>query len=326
MARQCRGIAYQPLAPLITAAVLSVCPFVARAQSLPVAISPTRLEFTAAPGETLTGSLKFWNGSDVLLPIHLEASDVAQQDEEGHAQVGGESAANSLAAWVMPALSDLAVAPKEQITLDFSIDVPVNADPGTHWGALLVITAPQEQARGAAVQTRTGVILLVRVLGDVTEKLALESFGLPRFVEAPPIALEARFRNEGTVHEAPEGMIEVRNMFGSLVATGTLPVRNVLPDAVRKVSTTVGSGTWFGRYAVTLRATYGDTGETLLASAYVWVVPWKTYGPWVFGIIAILAAILLEPKRALLAFRILITGKSPDAGSVEGTRATDQTS
>src|SRR5438132_7266173 len=47
--------------------------------------------------------------------------------------------------------------------------------------------------------------------------------------------IEARFRNEGTVHEAPQGTIEVRNLFGSVVATGTLPVRNVLPGVVRRI-------------------------------------------------------------------------------------------
>ena len=32
------------------------------------------------------------------------------------------------------------------------------------------------------------------------------------FCESPPIPIEARFRNEGTVHEAPQGTIEVRNI------------------------------------------------------------------------------------------------------------------
>lgn len=278
---------------------------------MPIAISPTRIEYTAAPGEVLAGSFKFWNGTDAALPIHLEASDVTQEDEEGHAGVAAENPAYALASWVTPAIPDLVVAPKEQITLDFAIDVPVNADPGSHWGALLVTTAPAEQASGAAVQTRTGVILLVKVLGDITEKLTLESFGVPGFVEVPPVSVEARFKNEGTVHETPSGFIEVRNAFGSLVATGTLPVRNVLPGEVRKVSASVGNGTWFGRYAVTLRATYGETGETLSAAACVWVVPWKTYGPAALGFLIIAGIIFWRRKRLPAVWHILKTGLPP---------------
>ncbi len=62
---------------------------------------------------------------------------------------------------------------------------------------------------------------------------------MPRLTESPPIALEARFKNEGTVHEAPTGEIEVRDTLGWLVATATLPVRNVLPGVERKVAASV---------------------------------------------------------------------------------------
>lgn len=116
------------------------------------------------------------------------------------------------------------------------------------------------------------------MLGDVKEKLFLESFTAPRFAESPPLALEARFKNEGTVHEAPTGDVEVRNMFGGLVATGTLPERNVLPGAVRKVEASVGEGLWLGRYTVLLRAKYGDAGQELYSQEKIWVVPWRTQG------------------------------------------------
>ena len=80
------------------------------------------------------------------------------------------------------------------------------------------------------------------VLGQVREKLVLENVVVPSFVESPPVSIEAGFRNEGTMHEAPLAHIEVRNMFGSLVATGTLPERNVPPGLVRKIETMVGKG------------------------------------------------------------------------------------
>lgn len=311
----------------ICAACLAFLPQLASAAApLPISIDMTYVDVTASPGDHLEKSFKFWNGTDAFLLVHLEAADFAAQGEEGQIQVGGEEdAANSLKAWVTPELSDVAVAPKENITLPFSIDVPVNADPGSHWGTLLTITAPQGGGSGVGVEAALGFIIYVRVPGDMREEVSVESFSAPRFVEAPPFTVETRFRNEGTVHEAPAGLIEVRNMFGSLVATGTLPVRNVLPGAVRRISASVGSGTWFGRYAVTLRAAYGDNGDTLSASAYVWAVPWKTYGPWVFGMLAILAVILLEPKRVFLALRILITGKPPQLSSGRATSAADQT-
>src|SRR5207249_7925433 len=154
-------------------------------------------------------------------------------------------------------------------------------DPGSHWGGVVVRTAPVPAGSGAAIQARLGTIILLRVSGEAKRKLVLDSFSMPSFAESPPIPLEVRFKNEGTVHEAPIGDIEVRNIFGSLVATGTLPVRNVLPGVVRKIDAAVGDGLWFGRYTVLLHATYADNSQELVSKQYVWVVPWRTQG-WKF--------------------------------------------
>ena len=282
------------------------------AQSIPAAVNPTRIEFTTSPGQRLTGSFKFWNGTDNLLPVHLEATDYSAQDDAGHILVEGEEdRANSLKDWVHPDYPDLTVFPKQEITLDFSIDVPVNADPGSHWGALLVVTVPVSSGNGAAIQTRIALLLLVKVLGDVREQMTLESFSAPRFLQGPPVDVAARFRNEGTVHEAPSGSIEVRNMFGGLVATGTLPVRNVLPGAVRKVEASVGEGLWLGRYSVLLHATYGDNGQELVSNLYVWVVPWRTQG-WKFLLgICVLAFVIWKRRNFGGFWYALRTGKPP---------------
>jgi hypothetical protein len=283
----------------------------ASASPLEVSVNPMRIEFTASPGETLKGTLRFWNGTDGELPVHLEAADVRQQDEEGHAAVAEEDAANSLKAWVTAIYPDVVVFPKQEIPLDFTIEVPANADPGTHWGEILVITASAEQPNGAAAQVGIGVILLVRVLGEATEKLELESVSAPRFTESPPIALEARFRNDGTVHEAPLGTIEVRNMFGGLVATGTLPVRNVLPGVVREVEASVGDGLWLGRYTVLLSATYGDSPQELVARKIIWVLPWRTQGWKVLVATLFIAFVIWKRRNFGRAWYFLRTGLPP---------------
>ncbi len=259
--------------------------FTALAQGLPVAIETTRIEITGYPGERVSSSFPFWNGTEEFLPVHLEAADFAPP-----------------------------VAPQTEFDMRFRVDIPSTADPGTHYGVLLVSTAPIGKTGGAATQVKIGPIILVTVLGDVTEKLTLESLTVPRFTESPPIALEARFKNEGTVHEAPSGNIEVRNMFGWLVATGTLPERNVLPGAVRKVEASLGEGLWLGRYTVLLHATYGDSGQVLVAQQYVWVVPWRTQGWKALLAIGVLAFVVWKRRNFGMAWYFLRTGLPPPKG------------
>ena len=218
---------------------------------------------------------------------------------------------NSLKEWLHPVLQDLNVLPRQEYEMHFTVDVPATADPGTHYGALLVTTAAVPGVAGASMQLKIGPIILVKVYGAMTEKLSLESFSVPRFLEAPPLALEVRFQNDGTVHEAPLGDIEVRNMFGGLVATGTLPVRNVLPGAVRKVEASVGEGLWLGRYTVLLRASYGDKGEMLDAKRIIWVAPWRTQGWKVFLVLAFIVWSIAARRRFKRAWYVLKTGLPP---------------
>src|SRR5438128_10300263 len=270
---------YPALALFLAACLLH--PFLTSASPL-ISINPAHVELTATPGAHLASGFKFWNGTSAGLLIHLEPADFTPQGEEGQILVDGEEdPINSLKAWVRTATPDVNIRAGTELAIDFSLDVPANASPGSHWCTLLTVLAPQGTGAGTAVQTRLGLLILVRVLGDVREKLTLESASAPRFTDSPPITVEARFRNGGTAHQAPQGTIEVRNMFGALVATGTLPVRNVLPGVVRKVDASVGdSGFWLGRYTVLLSVAYGDTGETLAARRVVWIVPWRRYGFW----------------------------------------------
>ena len=301
---------YPTLALCLAAFLLHPC--LASAGPL-ISINPAHIELTATPGAHLTSAFKFWNGTNADLLIHLEAADFTPQGEEGQILVDGEEdPINSLKAWVRTAAPDVNIPAGEELPIDYSLDVPANASPGSHWGTLLTVLAPQGTGPGTAVQTRLGLLILVRVLGDVREKLTIESASAPRFTDSPPITVEARFRNEGTVHEAPQGTIEVRNLFGALVATGTLPVRNVLPGVVRKVDASVGDrGFWLGRYTVLLSAAYGDKGETLAARRVVWIIPWRRYGFWMLGTLALFIWVLAAPERFKRAWYEFKTGLPP---------------
>ena len=288
----------------------------AHAEPLRVSINPTRVEVEVAPGERAVSSFKFWNGTDEYLSVHLQGEDFAPQGEEGELLVGGpEGAANSLKEWLEPAIPDLNVAPKQQITLDFAIDVPVDAEPGTHWGTLLVTTQPVAIGNGVAARPKIGLIVLVKVPGQVREEMALDSFSAVPFAQAPPVTLAARFRNTGTVHDVPAGVFEVRNVLGSIVATGTLPARNVLPGTVRKIETQAGEGTWFGRYTAILHPTYAEGRDLPEAAVTFWIVPWKAYGPWALGLAVLASYVISRRKRLPAVWHILKTGLPPPKDS-----------
>jgi hypothetical protein len=87
-----------------------------------------------------------------------------------------------------------------------------------------------------------------------------------------------RFGNEGEAYETPHGEIEIRNIFGHVVASGALPDLHVQPGAIRKVTASVGSGLWFGRYTAHLTVTYAD-GKSVQDATSFWVMP-KMFSFW----------------------------------------------
>lgn len=100
-------------------------------------------------------------------------------------------------------------------------------------------------------------------------------------------------------------------MLGWLVATGTLPERNVLPGAVRTVEPSVGEGLWLGRYTVSLRAKYGDTGEELSSQQKIWVVPWRTLGWKVLLGFGLVIWVIVARRRFWAFWYVLRTGLPP---------------
>ncbi len=284
------------------------------AQSLPVSVTPTRIEFAGSGGETLKSSVSFWNGTDEWLPIHVGAEDFRPEGEEGHVVVGGEvDEARSLKNWVKPALTDFAVAAGEKLTIDFSLHIPPNASPGSHWGTLVVATEPRPAGGGAAVQIKVGVILLLHVFGDVHEELSVVEMQSPSFGFGLPLPLAVRFLNSGTVHVKPRGMISVFNVFGNLVATTTLPERNVLPGAVRRVEVPVREGLLAGRYTARLQGTYGRQNEIPIAvERSFWFVDWRGVGLPSLILLGVVGFVVWKRRNFRAAFRVLRTGEEAE--------------
>jgi hypothetical protein len=150
---------YPAWALLMAAFLLN--PFLASANPL-ISINPAHVELTATPGAHLTSGFKFWNGTNGDLLIHLQAADFTPQGEEGQILVDGEEdPSSSLKDWVRTAAPDANVPAGQEVAIDFSLDVPANASPGSHWGTLLTVLAPEGTGPGTAVQTRFGLLILV---------------------------------------------------------------------------------------------------------------------------------------------------------------------
>jgi hypothetical protein len=218
----------------------------------------------------------------------------------------------------------------EKIKVPFSIEVPQGADAGGHFAAIFLSTQPPAVKGGeVSVGAKVGMLILVRVSGNIKEDGGIRSFVLKdggRIVTTLPVDFVYRFNNNGNDRAKPAGSITIRNTFG--VKTETLDANahegNVLPGSVRRFEIRWGtedalpaSASFFsfvkyemrnfamGLYFADLDLSFGTASKTS-SSLYFVVLPWHL----LIVIITILAVIFLVLAFALKRYNQFIINQA----------------
>ncbi len=256
-------------------------------------ISPPVIELNADPGQTVTTSIRVRNVAGGVLIAKGHADDFGASGEDGQPQILlDETGATrySLKYWVQ-GVPDLRLAPQELKTATITIAVPKNAEPGGHYGVIRFTGVPPDlNGTGVALSASVGTLVLLKVSGQISDKLSLEQFSSARttqvkgkpvttlgtFFESGPVDFIIRVKNEGTVHEKVGGAITVTDALGKKVDSITVNSTggNVLPDSIRKFDAQLAKKQLFGNYTAKLVLTYTG-GQVLSSTVSFWVIPWK---------------------------------------------------
>ncbi len=249
-------------------------------------ISPAYYELNAEAGRTYSLDLKLKNVTPSDVIYSSSVNDFVSANETGAPSIVEKStlpATASIISWI-PALDKIKVKSQQRVAISAQINVPANAEPGGHYGVLRFYgDAPNLDSTGVGINVSTGVLILVRVAGDITEKASLASFYTSLngkqswFFENSPITFVTRIRNEGNIHVKPIGNIEIHDMFGNLVKSLEVgdTKSNVLPDGIRRYDVQYDNGWMFGKYTANLALGYGMTGQAITATTDFWVIPYK---------------------------------------------------
>ena len=245
-----------------------------------LSVSPQVFEISADPGDSVSESFRIVNGTDVDLTLTVTPKNFTAEGEEGGVNLTEEETSFSLASWINVNPTLVTVPARGSQDFDFVINLPTNAEPGSALGSIIVQTEPVDlDGSGAAVSQEIGPLILVSVSGDIVEAAEIASFTTDSFWESGPITLETRVTNNGNVHFKPAGTIEIKNMFGSVVATLDVEEKNVLPDSTRLLVNEWNPGFTVGRYTADLTLIYGADNEILTDSVSFTVFPYKTILP-----------------------------------------------
>lgn len=280
-----------------------------------ITVSPVVFELTADPGDSIQNQIKIFNPTREPIGITMLMEDFSPIGEVGEVQLsdGDDHSSFSVASWTEFFPSEFVIQPGQQQIVTFNIEVPLNAEPGGHYGSIVASSSAVigDQVGGSAVTTKVGSLVLIRLSGVARESLAIKEFSAPAHSDRGPIEFTVRFENAGNVHVRPAGFINITDIFGKQVAQIEIPQNIAIPDAIRQANTTWSDVNLFGRYTATLVATYGATSKQTITATYAFtVIPVKETAIAVITILIFIVLLYSGRKRLSRAFSILVKGES----------------
>ena len=273
-----------------------------------LALSPPTFELSANPGDVLENTIRVENLTERTMKIAVDKRNFTALGEEGGIDFTEEEETSfSLASWITVFPSEIEIGPKRTMTFTFRTEIPLNAEPGGHFGSIVFKTGGAIPGQtGAALTQELGALVLLRVAGKATERAFLESFSSTKKLwEKGPVEFEIRVRNQGNVHVKPVGIITINDFFGKKVDSFNIEPRNILPGAIRKSTATWDKSFLFGKYTATVILNYGSQNQMISGSTTFFAFPYKIGGVVLLGLIILFSLLYRARKRVGLALRVL---------------------
>ncbi len=281
--------------------------FTANAQSgAGVGLRPATVEETMEPGESRKFTVQVSNLSGADQTYYLNKRDITGVEVGGvpiFADENSERTGFELSEWIKLDVDKLDIPTDGTANISFTLNVPNNASPGSHFAGIFVsVEPPRLRSTGASVAYEVANIISIRVAGEAVESAQIRQFSTNKFIYGSTnIDFLIRIENEGNVLVRPMGPLEINNMFGKRAAMLTFndALAGVFPKTTREFTITwEGEGTGFGRYEAVLSPVYGDLGRksTMSSTVTFWILPMNIIIPSAIVLAVVLATIYIAVK------------------------------
>ncbi len=255
--------------------------FVKAVKALTMTVIPPQVEIEVAPGKSATADLKVRNDSQETQVLNAKVLDFIVNNDEGTPVILEDYQPDnrwSASSWIQISPTQIKLEPGETKAVRLIVLAPSTALPGGHYATVLYSpdkSTSLQNGSGSSVDPRAGTLISITVPGDIKEDARVTKFSLPSFLEYGPVNILTSITNLSDIHIKPLGNISIKNWLGKKIASLPLKNTNIFPYTSRDFENVFNKKWLFGRYQAQLNASYGTTGQALIATAYLWVIPWK---------------------------------------------------
>lgn len=199
-----------------------------------VGVDPVAKLHPAKPGQTITQVLNIYNPNPkeakLRVVAYLMDMDMNEVGETTYLTPG--TLKESVSAWTTVTPSEILLGAEETQQVRYTIQVPANAAPGTHWAMLMFEGQDKDAAPGktmAAFRVRVAHTMYVEVQGGKVDGAITGIFDKLPKTDRDIYQLGVQYTNSGTSATGVQGRVEIRNAKGDLVTTFDLELVVALP-------------------------------------------------------------------------------------------------
>lgn len=273
-------------------------------QGITVTPSIIRLDLSIDAPEA---ELYYKNTTKSQIELSFSTQDFSELEEGGRVKFLQEKDAKNyqygLTSWVSFEKQSITLSPGEQQ----KIKVFINKDkltPGGHYATIQAELKQSKEEEGQVpVKAILSTLLFVRTAtGNEREDMSLQSATPIRTLPGFPDTFLLRLSNSGNVELIPFGAIEIKDMFGNVVAKGVINEGSLisLPESVRRFDVPITKLNRFiapGIYKASINVRFGKEDKTLNQS--ITFVSLGSVNPLLLLGLFVIAAVLIWKKKHL---------------------------
>ncbi len=246
---------------------------------LALTVGPAKMEYSVNPGDIVSGNLFLMNETGETQTFYPNFEKFTEIDGEKKFLPKETS---ELTKWIKTADSIILI-PGEQKNIPFSINIPQNAPPGGHFAVIWWSTNSPNAMNGANIVTRAGILVYLRVSGDIQESAQILNFNSDKkFYSGLPINFNLSFENTGNVYLKPRGDIKIKNFIGitKKILTVNEHELQILPKSRKNFNILWDSdNSWknfaIGPYKAEINLKYGEKENQINEKIWIFIFPWK---------------------------------------------------
>ena len=273
-------------------------------------ISPPNFEISASPGDVIKNTIKLENLSDSLLTLTVKGENFIAYGEGGQVNLTEEDSTYSINKWLSFSKTEFNIESHKTYLFEFTLNVPQNAEPGSHYGAVVFANSSPTTETGsvAKVIQEIGALVLIRIPGQISEEANLLSFSpeTPYFTD-PKVKLNALAENVGGIHIKMTPYINIYDLFGNKVKTIEADSHNILPGS-KRLFTGESDFEGFGYFRATIEMVYSSGEKVLRSETNFYSLNLQRSVPITIGIVVVLGIYITFRKRINKAIKIIIKG------------------